>query len=130
MNERFPSSEKLKSKILIELLFSEGKSIYKFPVKLIYIPLKNAELSSNKAGVSVPKRSFKKAVDRTHLKRLLREAYRKNKYLVNNNLPCNFALMFIYTAKEIVNYQQVNEGLTAVLKKLVEKEGIHEKECN
>lgn len=130
MNEKFSSNEKLKSKILIDRLFSEGKSIHNFPVKLIYIPVKDLTLSSNKTGVSVPKRSFKKAVDRNYLKRLLREAFRKNKYLVDNNLPYKYAFMFIFTGKKIVDYQQVNSGITAVLKKLKEKEGAHEKEYN
>ena len=60
----------------------------------------------------------------------MREAFRKNKYLVDNNLPHNYAFMFIFTGKKIVDFQQVNWGITTVLKKLKEKEGAHEKECN
>ncbi len=122
MTEKFPSSEKLKSKILIDRLFAEGKSIKKFPVMLIYLPLNASERNSNKAGVSVPKRSFKKAVDRNYLKRLLREAYRKNKYLVESNLADNYAFMFIYTSKEISSYEKVAAGISEILKKLIEKE--------
>ena len=128
MNQRFPSSEKLKSKILIDRLFSEGKSVHIFPVKLIYLPVKDLQLASNKAGVSVPKRSFKRAVDRNYLKRIMREVYRKNKYLVENNLPLNYAFMFIYTGKKIVDYKQVNSAMTGTMKKLIEKEGANEKE--
>src|SRR5690606_18210786 len=85
MTEKFPTADKLKSKILIDRLFAEGRSRHKFPVKLIYLRVKDLDLTNNKAGVSVPKRSFKKAVDRNYLKRLLREAYRKNKYIVGSN---------------------------------------------
>ncbi|UJH93005.1 ribonuclease P protein component [Antarcticibacterium sp. 1MA-6-2] len=95
----------------------------------MYLPLKDEEMSSHKTGVSVPKRSFKKAVDRNFLKRLMREAFRKNKYLVDNNLSHKFAFIFIFTGKKIVDYQQVNSGITAVLKQLHEKEGANEKEC-
>jgi ribonuclease P protein component len=43
MNFRFPKSEKLKSKKTIELLFEEGKSVSKYPVKMFYLPSKNAK---------------------------------------------------------------------------------------
>lgn len=66
-------------------------------------------------GVSVPKRKFKKAVDRNHLKRLIRESYRKNK---PGNLKKGYALFFIYTAKDILSYHQVERKLLSLLEKL------------
>lgn len=122
MTEKFPSAEKLKSKILIDRLFAEGRSLHKFPVKLIYLPIKDLDLQSNKTGVSVPKRNFKKAVDRNYLKRLLREAYRKNKYIVGNNLPHHYAFMFIYSGREKIPYSEVVESMIWILKKFTEKE--------
>lgn len=126
MNEKFPSSEKLKSKILIDRLFSEGKSINNFPLKLIFIPVDNPEFITHKTGVTVPKRNFKKAVDRNYLKRLIREAFRKNKYLVDNNLDKKFALMFIYTGKKKIDYKQITTSTIWILNKLIEKEAAHE----
>ncbi|HSI68774.1 MAG TPA: ribonuclease P protein component [Gillisia sp.] len=128
MTEKFPKAEKLKSKILIDRLFAEGRSLHKFPVKLIYVPVK--DLNNNKTGVSVPKRSFKKAVDRNYLKRLLREAYRKNKYLVGSNLPHHYALMFIYTGREKIPYSEVVDSMIWILRKLLEKEIKDEKSNN
>lgn len=127
MNEKFPSSEKLKSKILIERLFSEGKTIKHFPLKLIYLPLKNTSEANNKTGVSVPKRIFKKAVERNYFKRIMREAYRKNKYLVESNLDHNFAFMFIYSSPQKFTYEQINACVKRLLEKLNEKETTHEK---
>ncbi|MCM4160075.1 ribonuclease P protein component [Antarcticibacterium flavum] len=127
MTEKFPSAEKLKSKILIDRLFAEGRSLFKYPIKLIYIPVADKELANHKTGVSVPKRNFKKAVDRNYLKRLMREAYRKNKYLVNDNLPAYYAFMFIYTGKERISYSQVENSMIWMMKKLNEKEKNHEK---
>ena len=89
---------------------------------LIYLPLKADEKGTNKTGVSVPKRSFKKAVDRNYLKRLMREAYRKNKYLVQSNLAHKYAVMFIYTSKEMSSYDKVAEGISEIFKKLIERE--------
>ncbi|CAN5336330.1 ribonuclease P protein component [soil metagenome] len=123
MSEKFPSSEKLKSKILIDRLFAEGRSLKKYPVKLIYIPVAKPEITTHQTGVSVPKRIFKKAVDRNYFKRLMREAFRKNKYLVDNNLDKNFALMFIYSAPQRLEYKEVLSAMTWLMEKLIEKEG-------
>ncbi len=122
MNESFPSSEKLKSKILIEKLFSEGKYLKSYPLKLIYSPIENIEIKTNKTGVSVTKRNFKKAVQRNLIKRLMREAFRKNKYLVDNNLEKNYALMFIYTGNEIPGYSKISTAIVKLLKDLIVKE--------
>lgn len=128
MNEKFPSEEKLKSKILIDRLFAEGKSINKFPVKLVYIPIENEEILTHKTGVSVPKRNFKKAVDRNYFKRLMREAFRKNKYLVDNNLPKKFAFMFIYTSQKRFEYKELERVVKEIMEKIIEREGRHEKQ--
>lgn len=130
MNEKFPSSEKLKSKILIDRLFSEGKPLKKYPVLLLYLPLKDFAVASNKTGVSVPKRNFKKAVERNSLKRLMREAYRKNKYLVESNLTQKYAFMFIYTSRTKTDYNQMSTCIAGLLKKLSEREDAHEKSTN
>ena len=127
MSEKFPSAEKLKSKILIDRLFSEGKSIQQYPIKLIFTPILHTKILTHMTGVSVPKRNFKKAVDRNYLKRLMREAFRKNKYLVDNNLQQEFALMFIYTGREKLDYQTILNSIIKILEKLKEREGKDEK---
>lgn len=122
MNESFGKKEKLKSKILIDRLFAEGQSVKKYPLRLIYLPLNDPETEFNKTGVSVPKRNHKKAVDRIKLKRLMREAFRKNKYLVSSQLDSRYAFMLIYTGREIATYQQLFSATEELLKRLVEKE--------
>lgn len=126
MNEKFPSSEKLKSKILIDRLFSEGKSIKNFPLRLIYFPIQDPDIRSFKTGFSVPKRNFKKAVNRNFLKRLMREAFRKNKYIVESNLQKKYALMFIYTTNKKYDFHQINTCVVQILEKLKEREAAHE----
>lgn len=130
MDESFGKKEKLKSKIIIDRLFAEGYSVKKYPLRLVYLPLEDPSDQVNKVAVSVPKRSFKRAVDRIRLKRLMREVYRKNKYLVTNNLAQNYALMFIYTGREIWNYQELQRNGQELLKRFVEQEKFkdHEKE--
>jgi ribonuclease P protein component len=76
MNFTYPKNEKLKSKITIGLLFTEGKSVSKYPLRLVYNAGAFGESEKIKIGVSVSKKYFKKAVDRNYFKRVLRETYR------------------------------------------------------
>jgi ribonuclease P protein component len=122
MDESFGKKEKLKSKIVIDSLFAEGNSVKKYPLRLVYLPLESSSENVNKVAVSVPKRSFKRAVDRIKLKRLMREAYRKNKYLVTNNLDKNYALMFIYTGRDIWDYDELFRSSEELLKRFMEQE--------
>ena len=122
MDESFGRKEKLKSKVIIDRLFAEGNSLKKYPLRLIFLPLEATPEAVNKAGVSVPKRSFKKAVDRNKIKRLMREAYRKNKYLVSSNLDRSYALMFIYIGREINSYSKIFRATEELLKDLCEQE--------
>ena len=71
MNYSYPKEEKLKSKITIGLLFSEGKSVSKYPLRLVYYTGALAEDQKIKMGVSVSKKHFKKSVDRNRFKRIL-----------------------------------------------------------
>lgn len=122
MNESFGKKEKLKSKVVIDRLFAEGQSLKKYPLRLIYLPMETDDEKSLKTAVSVPKRNFKKAVDRNHLKRLMREAFRKNKYLVSSNLESSYALMFIYTGREKASYAKLFSVTEELLKNLVQKD--------
>ena len=122
MNESFGRKEKLKSKILITRLFTEGKSFNKYPLKLVYLPVSESRYDTLQTAVSVPKRNFKKAVDRIHLKRLMREAFRKNKYLVTSNMNNKYAFMFLYIGREQASYHKLFRVTEELLKKFAEKE--------
>ncbi len=120
MSFSFNKKERLKSKKQIEKLFKEGKSVSRFPLKLFYIPVEDAEVQF-KVAVSVPKRNFKKAVDRNRIKRLMREAYRLNKQVIFNNIEGNFALLILYLGKDLPRYRDVENSLIGVLHKLVKE---------
>lgn len=120
MSEHFKKSEKLKSKKSFDQLFSEGKSVKAFPLRLVYVPLGEGS-ECHKIGVSAPKRNFKRAVDRNRLKRLMREAFRKNKFLIDHT-STKYALLFLYTGKTIEPYDCLFSVVEKILHKFIEQE--------
>lgn len=120
MNYTYPKSEKLKSKTTIDLLFSEGKSVSKYPLRLVYLPINLPEVEKIKMGVSVSKKYFKKAVDRNYFKRVLRETYRLNKHLLIDNVNQPFVMMFFYQTKDKLTYQEINEKTIILFEKFNE----------
>jgi len=116
MNFQFPKAEKLKSRKTIELLFAEGKSLSKYPIKIFFLPIENSE--NTQAGFAVPKRNFKSAVDRNRIKRQMREAYRLQKHLLKNETSLKFAIFFLYIGKEKLHYSKIETALKVVLQKI------------
>lgn len=107
MNFTYPNHQKLKSKTTIDALFSEGKSVSKYPLRLVYVENTEPNAEVIKMGVSVSKKYFKKAVDRNYFKRILRETYRLNKAILLENNEKNYAFMFFYQTKERLSYTEI-----------------------
>lgn len=119
MDFTYPKSEKLKSKNTIDLLFSEGKSVAKYPLRLVFVPTVFGEETPLKMGVSVSKKHFKKAVDRNYFKRVLRETYRLNKHLLIENIDKPYAFMFLYQTKDRLTYEEINKKTIQLFEKFV-----------
>jgi len=114
----FNKSEKLKSKTLIDTLFKEGKSVSAFPLRLVYMPLDQSDSVLSKAGVSVSKRDFKRAVDRNRIKRLIREAYRLHKPEYLSNILTPHAFMILYIGKEMPTLQELEKKMLVLFNKI------------
>lgn len=107
---RFRKEERLHGDKHIQELFDEGSSFYFFPFKVVFKENRDPEVRVHQVLFSVSKKNFKNAVDRNLLKRRMREAYRLNK----NRLPASKKLLiaYIYSAKEILTFAQIQERLT------------------
>ena len=119
MNFNYPKHEKLKSKITIGLLFSEGKSVSKYPLRLVYHSGALGNEQQLKVGVSVSKKYFKKAVDRNYFKRVLRETYRLNQHLLKDHLNQPYALMFFYQSKDRLSFEEINAKTIQLFEKFL-----------
>ena len=115
----YPKNEKLKSRKTIELLFTEGKTVTKYPLRLVYMETTFDDDVALKIGVSVSKKHFKNAVDRNYFKRVLRECYRLNKHILIDNIDKKFALLFFYQSKDRLSYQEINEKTLQLFDKFV-----------
>ena len=113
--------ERLKSRKLIGRLYSEGESIKKFPLKMVYLQTEHTSKYPTQVGVSVPKRLFKKAVDRNRIKRLLRESYRLQKEIVYSEVDKPYVFMISYLAKEEWKYADIEDKMRKLLTLFIEK---------
>ena len=122
MDASYPKTERLKSRKTIDLLFSKGKTISKFPLRLVYIETDLEQNEKIKFGVSVSKKHFKKAVDRNYFKRVLRECYRLNKNILLSKTDKKFAIMFFYQTKDRLSYLEINEKTQLLFEKFSESQ--------
>jgi ribonuclease P protein component len=121
MKNTLGKQERLKSKKLIEKLYSSGNSVKTFPLRMMFVQTTHTSEFPCQVGVSVAKRNFKLAVDRNRLKRLLRETYRLQKEIVYNNLEEPYVFMISYIGREEMKYEELYQKMEKLLRLFVEK---------
>lgn len=124
MDQSYKKIEKLKGQKLIEKLFSEGKSVAVYPLRMVYLKTHFDDPVKIKAGVSVSKRNFKKAVDRNRIKRLMREAYRLNKSKHFNNIPDQYAFMILYIGKTKTDFTTVSKKMNTLMELFLKQQSL------
>lgn len=114
----FKKEERLCSKRLLTKLFHNGSSFILHPFRVTW--MNEALTVPAQLVISIPKRKFKRAVDRNLLKRRIREAYRLHKsqslYPFLSQAP--ILLGITYIGKEITPYSHLEKKLVAIFGKL------------
>jgi ribonuclease P protein component len=120
----FKKGERISLQKEMNILFGEGCSFCVFPLRVIYIEKKPASGFDISILINVPKKNFKHAVDRNRLKRLIREAYRLNKHVLQeavNDKGTGLLIALLFVGKELVSYATIEAVMIRILNTLKDK---------
>ena len=123
---KLTKEERISSKIEIDRLFTEGNSFIVYPLRVVYI--ENTSLKEKGVNVSimanVPKRKFKRAVKRNHLKRLIKECFRLNKSEFIEKVAGQskyISIAFLYLSHEEKKFSEIETAMKQALETLSSK---------
>lgn len=122
MRQTFRKEERLKSSKVIKLLFVKGNSFLVHPFKVNWHVSQGRQKYPARIMIGVSKKHFRNATDRNSQKRICKEAYRKNKYVLyqflsDHDLTCDFSLIYIGKAKS--DFALSEKKIIAVLTRLI-----------
>lgn len=131
----FPKSERLRHKILVDSLFAQGKSLYEYPLRLVYRQLTDKQLEEAfrigipdkiaplQVMITVPKKKRRHAVDRVLMRRRIREVYRLNRRPLRRIIEHHpelrtLSIAIIYLSDENLPSSRLQSKLQILLTKL------------
>ena len=119
--QTFTKSERLCSKKILGELFKKGSAsvgtFYLFPFRVLYLTQPESNGSLPAIVITVPKRLFKRAVDRNLIRRRVREAYRLHKDQFSATASPPSSIAFLYTAKQIISFEEIEKGMKLAIAK-------------
>lgn len=130
-----PKSSRLRHRSLVEHLFREGRSVYRFPLRMTWRTLSDAALSENfrdavpdRIGpvqilITVPKKKRRHAVDRVLMRRRIREAFRLNcaslRRCVENHPDIRtLSVAMVYMHNENMDFHELERRLVRLMERL------------
>lgn len=128
----FRKEERLCSRKHLDLLFKNGSSFLLYPFRVSYLFIDETAVVQAQVVINVPKKRYKRAVDRNLLKRRIREAYRLNKQeeFYNQLLTDKGLLLFSiqFVGKKKYEFTFIQKKLVATFKRfqtLIQPNEIH-----
>ena len=124
----FSKEERVTGRTLVTTLFKSGtsRSMTAYPLRAVYCMKEREEgEASVRILVSVPKKCFKRAVKRNRVKRQVREAYRKNKALIDGCMlqqaGQTLLLALIWLDERLYDSCEVEQKVQSLLVRISEK---------
>ena len=118
----FKKEERLCNKKLIDGLFHNGSSFLCYPLKISWVAVPANIAIPVQVVFSVGKKRYKRAVERNHIKRRIREAYRLQKQqLLYNQLVAaqrSVVVSIGFIGKEITDYSLIEKKMTKALQQV------------
>ena len=124
---KFRKRERLVSLRLIDDLFGGGssRSVAAFPLRAIFKVRVREDHAAAPVQllISVPKKHFHHAVDRNHVKRQIREAWRLHKQLLVEAIAPDKQLLvaFVWQSDALLSTQQVEERVANLTCRIAER---------
>lgn len=119
--------ERLTGKSPVESLFKGGgsRSMSFFPLRVVFALMEGGDVPVRML-VSVPKRCFKRAVQRNRVKRQVREAFRKHKQVLHEKASLlpegkTLAVAFIWLDNHLYDSEAVERRVSSLLIRIGEK---------
>lgn len=115
-SQNLPKEQRLHKEKDIEKLFGKGRGFNFYPFRVVvYVhDSENDKQSLARLLVSVSKKRFHHAVKRNKVKRLVREAWRKNKSELIAKCEkhkITFDVALVYTATVILSYEEIENKM-------------------
>lgn len=120
--ESFKKKERLCGVKTVSELFAGGNSFIVTPVRVVYtIMPADGTVATARVLISIPKKEFRKAVDRNLIRRRIREAYRKNKARLTSALSekgKRIDIALIWIGQIIPTYKETEKCINEIIQKL------------
>ncbi len=119
--QRFAKAERLSSLRVIRELFAQGRRLTRPPLRIIFQIISEAKDPPVQVLLAVPARKVRRAVDRSRVRRLMRESYRRAKHLLiarAQQTHKQVRLVFIFDAAQPSTYSAINTSIQWALQKI------------
>ena len=120
---RLYKSEKLCSKLEIELLYDKGTSVIAYPLRAVWLAVPATQGKHPVAArflISIPKKRIRHAVNRVLLRRRTREAFRLNRDLLTGVAAQGKTVLigFNWVSNEERKYSTIERSMRELLSKI------------
>ena len=121
-----PKTERLYLRDAVSKLFAKGSSFMVFPYRIVYrvLPEDDPQVARVAIMTVAPKKRFHHAVDRNHVKRLSREAYRTAKLpliALCEEKHVKLAFAMLYCDNQFITFDETQQRMDKILKTLSHK---------